>query len=157
MQDCAILYLHGGGWVMGSCATERALAARIAFASATRVLSVDYRLAPEHPFPARAQGRHRGLSLAAGSRLRASSCGSGRHLGGWGLFVSLLVALRDAGDPLPAAAALISPGADLAGTRESIRAQAKADPMLDDEILLSDAERLAERARAAGVDFTLEV
>ncbi len=184
--------------MMGSCATERDLAARIARASAARVLSLDYRLAPEHPFPAMledAVGAYRWL-LGQGFAPHCTAL-AGTSAGG-GLCVSLLLALRDAGDPLPAAAVLISPGVDAAMTGESMRTRVKADPMLDpervrvwvqmiaagqdlrhpllsplyadlhglppllihvgtDEILLSDLERLAERAMAAGVDVTLEV
>ncbi len=198
VPDRAVLYLHGGGYVLGSCATGRNLAAGIASACAARVLSLEYRLAPEHPFPA-------ALEDALGAYHWLLSQGFAPHTlalagdsAGGGLCVALLVALRDAGDPLPAAAALISPDVDLSRTGESLRTRAKVDPMLepeqiriyarayaagqdlrhpllspvyadlhglppllihvgDDEILLSDSERLAQRAEAAGVDVTLEV
>jgi acetyl esterase/lipase len=197
-RDCVILYLHGGGWVMGSCATERDLAARIARASAARVLTIDYRLAPEHPFPAALEDAACAYRWLLDQGFAPHNTALAGTSAGGGLCVALLVALLDASDPLPAAAALISPGVDLAGTGESIHTRAKADPMLDwerarvwvemyaagqdrrhpllspiyadlhglppllihvgtDEILLSDSERLAERARAAGVDVTLEV
>lgn len=197
-DDRVILYLHGGGYVMGSINTHRAMMARISRSAKARVLAVDYRLAPEHPFPA-------GLDDATAAYRWLLDQGyqpgkiviSGDSAGG-GLTFATLVALRDENIPLPAAAVPISPWTDLAATGESLKTRAEADPMVgneglvpmarhyagdedlkhplvsplyaelhdlppllihvgDAEILLDDSTRIAERAKAAGVDVTLEV
>ena len=67
----AILYLHGGGYAIGSLNTHRRLAYDISAASAAKVLLIDYRLAPEHPFPAAVDDAAAGVALAAAARLRA--------------------------------------------------------------------------------------
>jgi acetyl esterase/lipase len=131
-DDLAILYLHGGGYVMGSVATHRSLIGRIAAATGVDCLALDYRLAPEHPFPAAVEdacAAHRWLisqgRSASGIAIVGDSAGGGLTLG-------CLVALRDAGDPLPAAAVCLSPLADLELTGASIRAGID-DPMVDRE------------------------
>jgi epsilon-lactone hydrolase len=196
--DRVILYFHGGGYVLGSIGTHRAMISRIARASNARALAIDYRLAPEHPFPAAvddavasyrwliAQGYKPGRIVVAGDSA------------GGGLTLSALLAIRDAKLPMPAGAVPISPWTDLEGTGDSIRTRAARDvmvtqdnlaqsakqyygandpknplvspvhadyrglpPMLihvgDAEILLDDATRVAERAKAAGVKVELEV
>ncbi len=192
-----ILYLHGGGYVLGSIKTHRSLVSRLSAASGARALSVDYRLAPEHPFPAAvedATGAYRWL-LAQGAD-PAGVIMAGDSAGG-GLTMATLVALRDAGVPLPAAGVCLSPWVDLEGLGESMTSKADADPMLQREgllemaahylggadaktplaaplhadlaglpallihvgtaeTLLDDSTRLAEKARAAGVDVELE-
>lgn len=125
-----IMYLHGGAYQLGSPATLRHLVAMLAAAAQAQALSVDYRLAPEHPFPAAvddAVAAYRWL-LAAGHD-PASVAIAGDSAGG-GLTLATLVALRDAGDPLPAAAVAMSPWTDLALTGESLRTRAGADVML---------------------------
>jgi len=142
-----VLYLHGGSYVLGSIATHRALAARLAAACGARALLVDYRLAPEHPFPAAlddAIGAYRWL-LARGTDPRRIVL-AGDSAGG-GLAAATLVALRDAGDPLPAAAVLLCPWVDLEGTGPSLATNAAADPMVDRDGLLR-----AAAAYLGGVD-----
>jgi epsilon-lactone hydrolase len=115
----AILYLHGGWGVIGSARTERVLSAALARMSGRAVLSVNYRLAPEHPFPAALED-----TLAvyrwwlAGGRAPESLILAGFSVGG-GLALASLVALRDAGDPLPAGAILLSAVTDWAATGHS--------------------------------------
>jgi monoterpene epsilon-lactone hydrolase len=196
--DRVILYLHGGGYVVGSIRTHRAMISRIARASDARALAIDYRLAPEHPFPAAVED-----ATAAYRWLLAQGYKPGRIIiagdsAGGGLTLAALLAIRDAKLPMPAGAVPISPWADLEGTGESIRTRAAMDvmvtqddlaqsarqyygannpknqlispvhadfrglpPMLihvgDAEILLDDATRVAERAKAAGVKVELEV
>jgi acetyl esterase/lipase len=127
--DRAILYLHGGAFIMGSPATHRELAARIAAATRTRVLVLDYRLAPEHPFPAAVQdavSAHRWL-LAQG--LAAKRVAMGGDSAGGGLALQTLLALRDEGSPLPAAAFLLSPSTDwVRPDGESYSSRARLDP-----------------------------
>jgi len=134
--DRVILYLHGGGYVMGSINTHRAMIARIARASEAKALALNYRMAPEDPFPTAvddATAAYRWL-LAQGYK-PGKIVISGDSAGG-GLTLATLLALRDAGTPLPAAAVPISPWADLEGTGASVETRAAADPMVDKAGLL---------------------
>src|SRR5579863_7959847 len=124
--DRVVLYLHGGGYVMGSINTHRAMIARIARAAQARALALDYRLAPEHPFPAAiddATAAYRWL-LAQGYK-PGKIVIAGDSAGG-GLTLATLIALRDAGTAMPAAAVPISPWADLEGTGASMQTRAAA-------------------------------
>ena len=196
--DRAVLYLHGGGYVIGSIRTHRELAGRISAASGARCLVIDYRLGPENPFPAAvedATAAYRWL-IAAGF-LPGKLAIAGDSAGG-GLSVATLLALRDAGVALPATGVCISPWVDLEGTGESMTSKAAEDPMVQREplrqmaqlylggadprtplaaplwgelrglpplllqvgsaeTLLDDSTRLAQRARAAGVEVELEI
>jgi acetyl esterase/lipase len=130
-DDRVILYLHGGGYVMGSINTHRAMVARIARASKARALAIDYRMGPEHPFPAAVDD-----ACAAYRWLIAQEYKPGRIViagdsAGGGLTLATLLALRDFGVPMPAAAVPISPWADLEGTGASIKTRAATDPMVD--------------------------
>jgi epsilon-lactone hydrolase len=130
-----ILYLHGGGYCLGSIAVSRDFAAQLAQATGCRTLTADYRLAPEHPFPAAALDAaavYRWL-LAQGAA-PANIILAGDSAGG-GLAVATLLALRDAGTPLPAGAICISPWVDLALTGESMVSRAAVDPILDAAVL----------------------
>lgn len=116
-----MLYLHGGGFVSGSPVTHRPITASLARSTRRRVFSLDYRLAPEHRYPAAlddALAAYRWL-LERGDAVHPLVL-AGDSAGG-GLVLSTLVRVRDAGLPLPAAAVCLSPWADLAGTGESIR------------------------------------
>ncbi|SAK43620.1 alpha/beta hydrolase domain-containing protein [Caballeronia fortuita] len=124
-----ILYFHGGGYYFCSPRSHRAIAFGLATKIGARVFSLDYRLAPEHRFPAALDD-----SLAAYRRLLedgvpAESVAIAGDSAGAGLALATLLALRDAGDPLPAAAALFSPWTDLTGSGESMRANEGRDPM----------------------------
>lgn len=139
-HDPVILYFHGGAYALGSVATHRHLMARLAHESRARVLGIDYRRAPEHPFPAAiddAVAAYRWV-LDQGS-LPSEIVLVGDSAGG-GLALATLIALRDAGDPLPAAAAVMSPWVDLEGTAESIERNAAHDPMINRESLMRAAE-----------------
>ena len=128
-DDRTVLWLHGGGYVIGSLATHRDLAGRVSRAAASRVLLLDYRRAPEHPFPAAlddAIGAYRWLVSAGHVRLVL-----GGDSAGGGLALASLVRLRDAGDPLPSAAVCLSPWADLALSGETMESRADADPAVD--------------------------
>ncbi len=128
----ALLYLHGGGYVIGSPTTHRYLAARLSATVDARVLVLDYRLAPEHRYPGAlddAVAAYRWL-LARG-HLPGAVCLSGDSAGG-GLALCALVALRELGVALPAAVACWSPWADLACTLPSIGARAGRDPVLSE-------------------------
>ncbi len=122
-----VLYLHGGGYSVGSIDSHRELVSRICVASGTRALVIDYRLAPEHRFPAQLDD-----ALAAYAWLLASGVDASRVVvagesAGGGLTLSLLLALRDANLPMPAAAVVISPWVDLEATGESMTTNAPYD------------------------------
>ena len=130
-NDRVILYLHGGGYVMGSINTHRAMVARIARASNAKALALDYRLAPEHPFPAAVDD-----ATAAYRWLLAEGYAPGKIVvsgdsAGGGLTLATLLALRDAGTPMPAAAVPISALSDMEGTGESFKTKAAKDPMVE--------------------------
>lgn len=125
-----VLYLHGGSYTQGSPLTHRGITTRLAVASAARVLAIAYRLAPEHRFPAAvedATAAYRWLVAQGTAPQRIVFAGDSA---GGGLVVATAVALRDAGDPLPAALACISPWTDMAGTGASVVTRAHADPWL---------------------------
>ncbi|MCC6381353.1 MAG: alpha/beta hydrolase [Dehalococcoidia bacterium] len=126
----AVLYLHGGGYVLGSVTTHRDLCARLSRAAGCRVLALDYRLAPEHPFPAAVEdavAAHRWLLHQGFSPGRLAIAGDSA---GGGLAVAALVALRERGVALPAAGVCLSPWADLAMTGDSLQARAALDPVV---------------------------
>jgi len=129
--DRHVLFLHGGGYVTGSPAIYRHFTWRIATAARARVAAIDYRLAPEHPFPAALDD-----ALAAYEWLLASSMADPRRTvvmgdsAGGGLALALSLKLRDAGLELPAAAIALSPWTDLALTGASLSLNVKSDPML---------------------------
>src|SRR5437016_307078 len=130
-SDRTVLYLHGGGYVIGSLATHRDLATRVSRASASRALLLDYRLAPEHPFPAAledAMAAYRWLLLNGHDPRRLALAGDSA---GGGLTLATLVGLRDAGGSLPSAAVCLSPWADLALLGESMESRANDDPAVD--------------------------
>jgi monoterpene epsilon-lactone hydrolase len=197
-ESRVLLHCHGGAFAMGSCVSHRALVGRIAGACRARAVLPEYRLAPEHPFPA-------GLDdlLAVYEALLRSGIAAEQILvmgdsAGGNLAVSTMMKARDAGLPMPRAMVLISPWLDLTCTGESMRTRADIDPWLspalvdgirdlylagadpagalasplggnlaglppmlvqvgDQEILLSDSQRLHERAAAAGIEVELEV
>ncbi|MFN2377798.1 MAG: alpha/beta hydrolase [Candidatus Binatia bacterium] len=128
--DRVVLYLHGGGYVIGSLNTHRSLVARIARESRARCFSLDYRLAPEHAYPAAVEdavAAYRGLVASGIAPERIVVAGDSA---GGGLTLATLLSLRDAGDTLPAAAVCLSPWADLEGTGGS-----HADPDIHDPMV----------------------
>lgn len=142
-----LLYLHGGGYAIGSPVSHRHLVAALAAASRTRAYALDYRRAPEHPFPAAvddALAAYRGL-LDAG--VAPGSIVVGGDSAGGGLTAAALLAIRDAGLDLPAAGVLISPWADLTNGSESYRTHADRDPLVFQE----DIDRWRD-AYLAGAD-----
>jgi len=128
--DAAMLYLHGGGYAIGSIATHRRLAAAISRAAGIRLLLVDYRLAPEHPHPAAVDDAVAAYRWLLGEGLdRADLAIAGDSAGG-GLTVATLLALRDRGEPLPACAVPISPWVDMDQSASSYATRADLDPMV---------------------------
>jgi acetyl esterase/lipase len=126
-----ILYFHGGGYCSGSLDSHRALASKLANEAHARVLLADYRLAPEHPFPAAFED-----ALACYRWLLASGIDPGGIVlagdsAGGGLALAAAMGIRDEGLPLPAAIVGLSPWTDLALSGRSLLKLATADPMLD--------------------------
>ena len=138
--DRVILYVHGGGYIIGSIASHRGLVAGLARATGARALSLDYRLAPEHPFPAAVDDALAGYRfLLAGGFSPKKIAVAGDSAGG-GLTVATLVAIREAGLPQPACAFCISPWVDLEGLGASMITKAALDPMVQKEGLAGMAE-----------------
>ena len=190
-----LLYLHGGGYHVSSPRAYRGLLAYLSLATGAPVHAPDYRLAPEHPYPAGVED-----ALAAYRALRAAGH-EAQHIAvagdsaGGGLTMALLLRLRDAGEELPGSVGLISPWLDLTCSAPAITTNAATDVMLEArvpacrgerlrrargrrgpapargrphrlpplhviagaaELLVDDADRLVERARAVGVAVTYQ-
>lgn len=196
--DRAILYLHGGAYVVGSCDSHRHLVSHIARASGVRALLPEYGLAPENRFPGPIDDVvHVYRALLDDGFDPAQLLIAGDSAGG-GLAVATLLTLRDEGLPMPRAAFLLSPWLDLTASGETMESRSEQDPWFraddireiarhycdddqrtdprvspvyadmhgmppmhiqvgDDEILLSDATRLADNLRAAAVDVSVDV
>lgn len=193
-----ILYLHGGGYYFCSPKSHRSLVFPLAVHSGARTFSLDYRLAPEHPFPAAVEDALAAYRCLLADGTPADSIVVAGDSAGGGLALALLLALRDAKDALPAAALLFSPWTDLAATGDTLITNDGVDPMFrgaavaratslylagadpthpyasplygdftglpplmiqvgSTEVLLDDARRAAERARAAGCVVEFEV
>lgn len=134
-RGAAVVYLHGGGYCTGSPASHRPMCARLAAALGCSVWVVDYRLAPEHPFPAAlddACAAVRGLYAEGVEPARLAVAGDSA---GGGLAAVTSVGLRDAGDPVPAAEVLISPWTNLLGGSGSFASRADLDPFVFPESL----------------------
>ncbi len=193
-----ILYLHGGAYNSGSINSHRSLAANIAQVARARALLLDYRLAPEHRFPAPVEDAVQAYCWLLSTGVLPGQIVVAGDSSGGGLAVALLLRLRDLGQPLPLAAVCLSPWTDLVCQGESWTTNLRKDLLLypgtiresarlylagtdprnplaspiyadltglpplliqvgSDELILSDATGLAERARAAGVAVTLQV
>ena len=199
VADRVLLWAHGGGFVVGSMHTHRKVAGHLAKATGVRSLVIDYRRAPEHPFPAQlddAVAAYRWLLSREG--IDANHIATTGDSAGGNLCTSLVLKLRDLGEPLPAAILPMSPWYDMEGIGSTLDSRANVDalvqreillgmagmflgesspmdplanplyadltglpPMLihvgDHETLLDDSLRMAERAKAAGVDCTVSV
>ena len=198
-KDKVLMYLHGGAYVMGSPRTHRQLVSHIVRAAGVVAVLPDYRLAPEHPFPAAIDDAVAVYRALLESGFRAEDIIISGDSAGGGLSMATLLQLRHAGIPMPAAAVLLSPFLDITGSGESATTRADRDPWFDiadlhvvagyycpdesewhnplvspvfanvaglppmliqvgdDEILLSDSTRLAEKLEAEGIEVELEV
>jgi phosphinothricin tripeptide acetyl hydrolase len=196
-EQRTLLYVHGGGYVVGSPAEYRDMVPRIARAAQARALAVDYRRAPEHPHPAAVEDAVAVYRWLLDQGVRPAEIVVAGDSAGGGLTVATLIAAREAGLPLPAAGVCISPWVDMEGSGASMTANDPRDPLVKKDLilgmaqaylgdqdrrtplaaplyadlrglppmliqvgtaetLLDDARRLAERAKAAGVNVTLE-
>jgi acetyl esterase/lipase len=200
--DRRLLYLHGGGYVFCRPATHRDLAGRLSKAAQVAVLVLDYRLAPEHPYPAAVDDALAALRWIGGNGPDGPAPASATFVAGdsagGGLTLATLIGARDGSVRMPDAAVTLSAWADLACTGNTMLTRAAVDPMVtaavlqrmlreylqggnpaqplasplyadlrglppllmqvgDAEVLLDDTLGVAEKAKAAGVDVTVEV
>lgn len=123
-----LLYLHGGAYILGSFKSHRDLVARLSIASGVRSLLIDYRLAPEHVFPAAIDDALTAYRWLLANGIRPEHIVVGGDSAGGGLTLALLQTLRDRHVPMPAGAMLLSPWTDLVGTVESRTTREAADP-----------------------------
>lgn len=193
-----LLYLHGGGYQVGSCRSHRELMAGLSAAAGCRVAGLDYRLAPEARWPAPLQDALAAWEWLLAQGLSADQMAVAGDSAGGGLALQLLLALRDAGRPLPVAAVTLSAWTDLSASGDSHTTRAALDPLNqrptlqvmartalgkdadprsplasplfaslhglppllmqvgEREIVWSDSADFADKARAAGVDVTLQ-
>lgn len=139
-EDKVILYVHGGGYVMGSAGSHRDMTGRLSKAAGARVLSLNYRLAPEHPFPAPVDDAVAAYKWLLDQGIRPSNIAVAGDSAGGGLALATLLALRDRDLPSPAAGVGISPWVDMEGTGESMSTRAAVDPVVQKEGLLGMAK-----------------
>ena len=135
-----VLYFHGGGYVSCSRSTHRDLAVRISAACGVRVLLVDYRLAPEHRYPAAFEDGLRSFRWLREKGVAASEIAIGGDSAGGGLALATLLALRDGGEELPTAVFLLSPWLSQVLDGESYTTRAEADPFITRQFTLACAE-----------------
>ncbi len=136
-DDRVVLYLHGGGYVIGSIKSHRYLMQNVSRFSGAKTLGLDYRLAPENPFPAAVEDSTKAYCWLLDQGYKAKNIAIAGDSAGGGLTLATLVNLRDKGIDLPAAGVLISPWADLSGEAESVKTRADIDPMVKPEGLYS--------------------
>ena len=138
-RNSAVLFLHGGGYVIGSLDSHRHVASEIGRASGARALAIDYRMAPEHPFPAAVEDALAAYRFLLDSGIRpARICIAGDSAGG-GLVVAAMLAIRGAELPQPGCGWCISPWVDLACTGASMRDNATRDPTVQKDGVLEFA------------------
>ncbi len=138
-RDQAVVYFHGGGFQVGSLQSHRELMARLSAASGVRVLGVDYRLAPEHRYPAPQEDALTVMRWLLAQGFDARDLAVAGDSAGGGLALSTLLALLAKGEDLPAAAYLMSAWTDLAVTGESYETRAATDPIHQRPMLLAMA------------------
>jgi monoterpene epsilon-lactone hydrolase len=130
-----VYYLHGGGYVACSPRSHRGFTANLALVANARVLSLDYRLAPEDKFPAALEDAVAGYRLLLDKGENPKNIVIGGDSAGGGLAAATLIALRERGLPMPAGAFLLSPWTDLAATGETLETNDASDPMLSGKLV----------------------
>jgi epsilon-lactone hydrolase len=144
------LHLHGGGYVLGDPSGSRGFTTALARAARLEVISVDYRLAPEHPFPAAVEDAVAAYSALLERGVAPARIAIGGESAGGGLVIAALVAMRDSGLPMPACAVALSPWTDLTCSSPSYLTRAGSDPLLTRNVLLDmAAEYLAGQSASA--------
>ncbi len=135
-----VLYLHGGAYALGNAKGYRTLTGELGRHATARVVAIDYRLAPEHPFPAAVDDAVAAYRDLLGRGISPTSLAVAGDSAGGGLVVAMLVAARDAGLPMPAACLAISPWCDLTCDADSLTRLATRDLLLTRERLKSRVE-----------------
>jgi epsilon-lactone hydrolase len=143
-----MLYLHGGGYVTGSVASHRTLVSQLAKEAGCRALAVEYRLAPENPYPAAVEDAVKAYGWMIANGYEARDIVLAGDSAGGGLAVAAMLKLREAGSPMPAAALLLSPWTDLEVKGDSVRTVERKDPMLSARALRRDARVYLGKADA---------
>ena len=138
-RDAAVLYVHGGGYVIGSLDSHRHLVSEAGRAAKAWALALDYRLAPEHPFPAAVEDAVSGYRYLLSRGISPGRIAIAGDSAGGGLVVAAMLAIRDAGLAQPACGWCISPWVDMEGIGESMSTKAEADPMVQRAGLLEMA------------------
>jgi epsilon-lactone hydrolase len=138
-RDAALLYVHGGGYVIGSLDSHRHVVSEAGRAAKAWALALDYRLAPEHPFPAAVEDAVSGYRYLLSRGIRPAHIAIAGDSAGGGLVVAAMLAIRDAGLAQPACGWCISPWVDMEGIGESMSSKAEADPMVQKAGLLEMA------------------
>ena len=140
-RSSAILYLHGGGYVIGSLDSHRHVAAEVGRASGARTLAVDYRLAPEHPFPAPVEDTLTAYRYLLENDIQPKHIALAGDSAGGGLVVGALLAIREAGLPLPGCGWCISPWVDMEALGASYVDRAATDPTVQKATIELMAQR----------------
>jgi monoterpene epsilon-lactone hydrolase len=160
-SSAVVFYLHGGAYAIGTAASSVGLASDLARRAGVRLITVDYRLAPEHPHPAGLDDALRAYRGLLDSGMPASSIAVAGESAGAGLAAATMVTLKRHGLPQPAAAVLMSPWADLTLSGDSITSKATLDPALTPEGLtrraadyLGDSDPAGELASPIFADLT---
>ena len=131
-----ILYLHGGCYATGSVDTHRDLMIRLSIATSMRVLGLNYRLAPMHPFPAAVEDASAAYRWLLGAGISAGRIAMAGDSAGAGLALAAILTIRDGGLPVPGAVVCLSPWVDLAVSGASMENKAAEDPIVSREMLL---------------------
>ncbi len=139
-SESVTLYLHGGGYVIGSPKTHRELARRLSVETGGSILVIDYRLAPENPFPAAVEDAVSSYQWMLERGLDPSALSIAGDSAGGGLAVATLVSLKDQGIPLPSCGVALSPWVDMEVTGESMTTRADVDPMVQRDGLMTMAQ-----------------
>jgi epsilon-lactone hydrolase len=139
-RDAALLYVHGGGYVIGSLDSHRHLVSEAGRAAKAWALALDYRLAPEHPFPAAVEDAVSGYRYLLSRGIRPGRIAISGDSAGGGLVVAAMLAIRDAGLAQPACGWCISPWVDMEGIGETMSTKEAADPMVQRAPLLDMAK-----------------
>ena len=134
-ESHVILYLHGGGYAIGSLASHRGLVAALGRAARTRTLALDFRLAPEAPFPAAVDDALAAYRFLLDQGIKHSAIAIAGDSAGGGLTVATLVAAREAGLPQPACGVCISPWMDLEMLGDTMKTKASEDPLVTQSLL----------------------
>jgi monoterpene epsilon-lactone hydrolase len=138
-RDAALLYVHGGGYVIGSLDSHRHVVSEAGRAAKAWALALDYRLAPEHPFPAAVEDAVSGYRYLLSRGIRPERIAIAGDSAGGGLVVAAMLAIRDAGLAQPTCGWCISPWVDMEGIGESMSSKAETDPMVQKAGLLEMA------------------